>query len=139
MNAIEQQFDALKDMVHSLLEEIENIKKFILESVESDVKNVIESNDFMLDLNMKKLFIKSHEKYIDLTETELVIIKIMITNNGNVFNRKQIAQKAYPGGIIFNTSENVGVHIHRIRNKIKKEIGNHEYLRSRNKRGYIIY
>lgn len=86
---------------------------------------VIKDGPFKLDLYSRKFFKKDEE--IDLTPTELSIIKIFISNPGKAFKREEIMDLAW-GEDVPKDTKIVDVNIRRIRAKIEENPGKPQYL-----------
>lgn len=102
--------------------------KSLLRRMGSDKdENVIKDGPFVLD-TYSRTFTKNGEK-IDLTPTELSIIKIFMTNSGRAFSRDEIMDLSW-GKDFDGDSKIVDVNIRRIRTKIEDDSSNPEYIKT---------
>jgi two-component system, OmpR family, copper resistance phosphate regulon response regulator CusR len=78
---------------------------------------VLKIADLVVDTNSKK--VKRSDQEIKLTVHEYKILELLLSNQGKVLERIEIAEKIW--GYSFNTGTNViDVHINSLRNKIDK-------------------
>jgi DNA-binding response OmpR family regulator len=80
-----------------------------------ETDSILRVNDLAIDLRTKTLSIAGQQ--IDLTRTEYNILLLLIRNEGEIFSRTDILNKAWAnGGIVLERT--VDVHITRLRKKI---------------------
>jgi two-component system, OmpR family, copper resistance phosphate regulon response regulator CusR len=81
------------------------------------INPVLKIADLVVDTNSKK--VKRIDREIKLTVHEYKILELLLSNQGRVLERIEIAEKIW--GYSFNTGTNViDVHINSLRNKIDK-------------------
>ncbi|MDO5026272.1 MAG: response regulator transcription factor [Tissierellia bacterium] len=87
----------------------------------------LEDGPFKLDFYSKKL--TKNGKYIDLTPTELAIVKIFLSNKGKAISREELMKLAW--GEDFNgDTKIIDVNVRRIRAKIEDNPAKPEYLQT---------
>ena len=89
--------------------------------------NIIEDSPFVLD-SYSRTFTKDNEA-IDLTPTELSIVKIFMENPGKAFSRDEIMDLSW-GKEFDGDSKIVDVNIRRIRAKIEDDASNPKYIKT---------
>lgn len=102
----------------SIKEIIARVKSILKRSrieAKAETKNLIEVGTLCIDMDTKTVTVDSIE--IELTKTEFNILKLLIENEGKIFSRSDILNKAWNGdGIVLERT--VDVHIARLRKKI---------------------
>lgn len=89
----------------------------INDSNAASTRNVITKEDLNIDLVAKKVLLEDQE--INLTKTEFNILTLLLQNEGRVYSRSEILEKAWKDeGIVLERT--VDVHIARLRKKIGK-------------------
>lgn len=89
----------------------------INDSNTASTRNVITKEDLNIDLVAKKVLLEDQE--INLTKTEFNILTLLLQNEGRVYSRSEILEKAWKDeGIVLERT--VDVHIARLRKKIGK-------------------
>lgn len=79
-------------------------------------ENVLEEDELMLDIQASRLFKRGEE--INLTPTELGILKLLWTNKGITFKTETIYERVW-GQEYFENNNTVMVHIRKLREKIE--------------------
>lgn len=82
---------------------------------------------FILDLDKRKLF--KNNKEIELTPTELAIVKYLMDNTKKSLSREQILQEVWGNNILYDFKI-VDVNIRRIRNKIEDDPSKPKYIQT---------
>lgn len=106
----------------SIKEVIARVRSIIKRSKINDsntasTRNVITKEDLNIDLVAKKVLLEDQE--INLTKTEFNILTLLLQNEGRVYSRSEILEKAWKDeGIVLERT--VDVHIARLRKKIGK-------------------
>jgi DNA-binding response OmpR family regulator len=78
-------------------------------------------NGLVINLNNKTITV-DHEE-ISLTKTEFEILKLLVSEQGNVFSRQQLIERIWPKDVIV-TNRTVDVNITRLRKKIGRYASN---------------
>lgn len=79
-------------------------------------ENILEEDELVLDIQANKLFKRGEE--INLTPTELGILKLLWTNKGITFKTETIYERVW-GQEYFENNNTVMVHIRKLREKIE--------------------
>lgn len=82
---------------------------------------------FILDLDKRKLF--KNNKEIELTPTELAIVKYLMDNTKKSLSREQILQEVWGNNSLYDFKI-VDVNIRRIRNKIEDDPSKPKYIQT---------
>ena len=77
------------------------------------------------------------DKKIDLNPKEFKILKLLISNAGRVFTKKQIYEQVW-GDVYIGDSNNIMVHLSHIREKIEDDPKNPVYIKTIRGIGYKI-
>lgn len=101
------------------------IRRLDINSGEKSSSNELKYGPFTLDSYSKK-FMKNDE-VIDLTPTELLIIKIFLENQDKAFSREELMDLAWGGENKVDTKI-IDVNVRRIRAKIEENPANPKYL-----------
>lgn len=78
-----------------------------------------------------------NEKKIDLNPKEFKIFKLLVSNIGKVFTKKQIYEEVW-GDIYIGDSNNVMVHLSHLREKIEDDPKNPKYIKTIRGIGYKV-
>ena len=88
---------------------------------------VITTGPFQIDLDGYQ--VKKEERTIQLTSTEFKILKLLLSNPGKVFTKKQIFSSIW-GEDYLEADNNIMVHIRRLRTKIENDPKNPEFIKT---------
>ncbi len=103
------------------------VRRLEYKSDKADNGDFIEDGPFKLDFYSKKL--TKNGQHIDLTPTELAIVKIFLTNKGKAITREELMNLAW--GEDFNgDTKIIDVNIRRIRAKIESNPAKPVYLQT---------
>lgn len=89
--------------------------------------NKVVLSPFILDLDKRKLF--KNNKEIELTPTELAIVKYLMDNTKKSLSREQILQEVWGNNSLYDFKI-VDVNIRRIRNKIEDDPSKPKYIQT---------
>ncbi|HCW54383.1 MAG TPA: DNA-binding response regulator [Clostridium sp.] len=78
-----------------------------------------------------------NEKKIDLNPKEFKILKLLVSNIGKVFTKKQIYEEVW-GDIYIGDSNNIMVHLSHLREKIEDDPKNPKYIKTIRGIGYKV-
>jgi DNA-binding response OmpR family regulator len=110
------------------------MRRMAPEKSEVNSDSVINSGDFVLNLENRRCSIKNRE--INLTSKEFDMVYIFLKNPGKVFSRDELLQTVwgndYPGD-----ARTVDVHIRRLREKIETNPGEPRYIHTKWGMGYF--
>lgn len=84
----------------------------------SPLADILSFNDGDLEIDIKKMLVKKQGKAISLTSNEFKVLKILLTNPGQVFSREQLVEKAF-GTDYEGFDRTVDTYIKNIRQKIE--------------------
>lgn len=107
----------------------------ILKRVYGKEKDLIITHDD-IKLNILKSQLLYHDKIIELTRTELGILKLLIENKGNIVPRNEIIRNLWDMEEFVEDST-LTVNVNRIRRKLA-DIGLEDYLVTRRGQGYMV-
>lgn len=99
-----------------------------------DVKNTLEFKDLTLDLNKKRVFIKSNE--IILQNKQFNLLEYLLLNKGTILLKEQIFDRVW-GIESDSTIDIVEVYISNLRKKLS-EYGYHKYIITKRRVGYMF-
>lgn len=88
-----------------------------------------------LELNTDENTLKRKDEYIELTNREYRIIKLLMESPGRIFTKKQIFENAWDDYFVEDDST-IMVHISNIRSKIEEDTKNPKYLKTIKGLGY---
>ncbi|MBN7575126.1 DNA-binding response regulator [Clostridium sp. 2-1] len=98
-------------------------------------ENVLSFNDNKLIIDFDKRLVKLNGEEISLTPNEFDILYILASNQGKVFTREAIIERAF--GIEFDGSDrSIDVHIKNLRKKIEEDTKSPQYIVTVTKIGY---
>ncbi|ABR35124.1 MULTISPECIES: response regulator transcription factor [Clostridium] len=98
-------------------------------------ENVISFNDNKLIIDVDKRLVKLSGEEINLTPNEFDILYILASNQGKVFTREAIIERAF--GMEFDGSDrSIDVHIKNLRKKIEEDTKSPQYIVTVTKIGY---
>ncbi|MZK51173.1 response regulator transcription factor [Clostridium beijerinckii] len=98
-------------------------------------ENVLSFNDNKLIIDFDKRLVKLSGEEISLTPNEFDILYILASNQGKVFTREAIIERAF--GIEFDGSDrSIDVHIKNLRKKIEEDTKSPQYIVTVTKIGY---
>jgi len=110
------------------------MRRMAPEKNDTNSDSVINSGDFVLNLENRRCSIKNRE--INLTSKEFDMVYIFLKNPGKVFSRDELLQTVwgndYPGD-----ARTVDVHIRRLREKIETNPGEPRYIHTKWGMGYF--
>tara|TARA_B100000676_G_scaffold26958_1_gene24724 strand:- start:249 stop:926 length:678 start_codon:yes stop_codon:yes gene_type:complete len=108
------------------------IQNIITKTNKSDIKNIIEFENIVIDLN-KQLIFKNDDEY-KINNTEKTILEKMINNPGKIFSREDI------GSLIkLDKERSIDVIITRLRKKIEINPKNPKFLQTIRGSGYVLW
>jgi two-component system alkaline phosphatase synthesis response regulator PhoP len=107
------------------------VKKALKETYTVDDKDMIRSDDLVIDLSRREVALGG--KIISLTFTEYELLVFLATNSGRVFTRDALLNKIW-GYDYYGGDRTVDVHIRRLRGKI--EWGKHSFIETVRGIGY---
>ena len=108
------------------------IQNIITKTNKSDIKNIIEFENIVIDLN-KQLIFKNDDEY-KINNTEKTILEKMINNPGKIFSREDI------GSLIkLDKERSIDVIITRLRKKIEINPKNPKFLQTIRGAGYVLW
>jgi DNA-binding response OmpR family regulator len=107
------------------------IEKALKETYAVDSKDLIRSNDLVIDLARREVAIEG--KTLSLTFTEYELLAFLAANSGRVFTREALLNKIW-GYDYYGGDRTVDVHIRRLRAKI--EWGKHSFIETVRGVGY---
>ena len=108
------------------------IQNIITKTNKSDIKNIIEFENIVIDLN-KQLIFKNDDEY-KINNTEKTILEKMINNPGKIFSREDI------GSLIkLDKERSIDVIITRLRKKIEIDPKNPKFLQTIRGAGYVLW
>ena len=108
------------------------IQNIIKKTNKSDIKNIIEFENIVIDLN-KQLIFKNDDEY-KINNTEKTILEKMINNPGKIFSREDI------GSLIkLDKERSIDVIITRLRKKIEINPKNPKFLQTIRGSGYVLW
>lgn len=101
-----------------------------------------EKQDKVYEIGEIKLYTDTFEVYknedrIDLNPKEFKILKLLISNIGKVFTKKQIYEEVW-GDMYIGDSNNIMVHLSHLREKIEDDPKNPKYIKTIRGIGYKI-
>lgn len=101
--------------IKEVIARVKNILKRTAVPVDKPVKKIIEIGELKMDLESKTVWIE--DKQIELTKTEFNILELLVQNEGKLYSRSDILDKAWKNdGIVLERT--VDVHITRLRRKL---------------------
>lgn len=114
-----------------------NLRKRIVpeEVKEEKGTNELKLQDLVLD--DEKYVVNKKDKIIDLTMKEYEVLKLLVTNAGQVLTREQIIKNVW-GYDYFGDVRSVDVTIRRIREKIEDNTADPKYLKTKRGKGYYV-
>ncbi len=89
-------------------------------------ENRIVIDDIEIDINARTLKIRG--KNVELTKREFDLLKLLVTNSGEIINRDFIRKKLWGNAKLYAWSRTIDVHIMHLRQKIEKNPSAPEYL-----------
>ncbi len=108
------------------------IKNIISKTKRNDLKNIVEFENIVIDLN-KQLISKNNSQY-KINNTEKMILEKMINNPGKTFSREDI------GSLIdLDKERSIDVIITRLRKKIEIDPKNPKFLQTIRGAGYVLW
>lgn len=105
------------------------------EAKEEKGANELKLQDLVLD--DEKYVVNKKDKIIDLTMKEYEVLKLLVTNAGQVLTREQIIKNVW-GYDYFGDVRSVDVTIRRIREKIEDNTADPKYLKTKRGKGYYV-
>ena len=105
------------------------------EAKEEKGTNELKLQDLVLD--DEKYVVNKKDKIIDLTMKEYEVLKLLVTNAGQVLTREQIIKNVW-GYDYFGDVRSVDVTIRRIREKIEDNTADPKYLKTKRGKGYYV-
>jgi len=97
--------------------------------------NELKLQDLILD--DEKYVVNKKDQIIDLTMKEYEVLKLLVTNSGQVLTREQIIKNVW-GYDYFGDVRSVDVTIRRIREKIEDNTAEPKYLKTKRGKGYYV-
>lgn len=97
--------------------------------------NELKLQDLILD--DEKYVVNRKDQIIDLTMKEYEVLKLLVTNAGQVLTREQIIKNVW-GYDYFGDVRSVDVTIRRIREKIEENTADPKYLKTKRGKGYYV-
>lgn len=97
--------------------------------------NELKLQDLILD--DEKYVVNKKGQIIDLTMKEYEVLKLLVTNSGQVLTREQIIKNVW-GYDYFGDVRSVDVTIRRIREKIEDNTAEPKYLKTKRGKGYYV-
>ncbi len=107
------------------------VEKALKETYAVDSKDLIRSNDLVIDLARREITLE--RKTLSLTFTEYELLTFLAANSGRVFTREALLNKIW-GYDYYGGDRTVDVHIRRLRSKI--EWGKHSFIETVRGVGY---
>lgn len=114
-----------------------NLRKHSVQEVSKDNKETGELKLQDLILDDEKYVVNKKDKIIDLTMKEYEVLKLLVTNAGQVLTREQIIKNVW-GYDYFGDVRSVDVTIRRIREKIEDNTADPKYLKTKRGKGYYV-
>jgi DNA-binding response OmpR family regulator len=105
------------------------------EAKEEKGTNELKLQDLVLD--DEKYVVNKKDKIIDLTMKEYEVLKLLVTNAGQVLTREQIIKNVW-GYDYFGDVRSVDVTMRRIREKIEDNTADPKYLKTKRGKGYYV-
>jgi DNA-binding response OmpR family regulator len=93
----------------------------------SPLADILSFNDGDLEIDIKKMLVKKQGKAISLTSNEFKVLKILLTNPGQVLSREQLVEKAF-GADYEGFDRTVDTYIKNIRQKIEDNQKEPKYI-----------
>ncbi|MFI3209519.1 MAG: response regulator transcription factor [Peptostreptococcaceae bacterium] len=113
--------------INELLVRINALLRRVKSEIKAQKGNVIEIEPFVLDLDKRKLF--KNDKEIELTPTELSIVRYLMENTKKSLSREEILDKVWGNNILYDFKI-VDVNIRRIRNKLEDDASKPKYVQT---------
>ena len=107
------------------------VKKALKETYAVDSKDLIRSNDLVIDLSRREVTLAGTPLSLTFTEYELLVF--LAANSGRVFTREALLNKIW-GYDYYGGDRTVDVHIRRLRSKI--DWGQHSFIETVRGMGY---
>ena len=108
------------------------IKNIISKTKRNDLKNIVEFENIIIDLN-KQIILKNNNEY-KINNTEKKILEKMINNPGKIFSREDIGLL-----IDLDKERSIDVIITRLRKKIETNPKNPKFLQTIRGAGYVLW
>jgi len=108
------------------------IKNIISKTKRNDLKNIVEFENIIIDLN-KQIILKNKNEY-KINNTEKKILEKMINNPGKIFSREDIGLL-----IDLDKERSIDVIITRLRKKIETNPKNPKFLQTIRGAGYVLW
>jgi DNA-binding response OmpR family regulator len=93
----------------------------------SDISEILESGNLVLDLSRNVAYLKDDEQEITLTAKEFAIMELLMRYPKKIFSKSNLFVSVW-GEEYFNEDNTLTVHISNLRNKLKKYDADHEYI-----------
>ena len=114
-----------------------HLRKHVVATDTSNEKNANELKLQDLILDDEKYVVNKKDQIIDLTRKEYEVLKLLVTNAGQVLTREQIIKNVW-GYDYFGDVRSVDVTIRRIREKIEDNTADPKYLKTKRGKGYYV-
>jgi len=114
-----------------------HLRKHVVANDTNIEKNVNELKLQDLILDDEKYVVNKKDQIIDLTMKEYEVLKLLVTNSGQVLTREQIIKNVW-GYDYFGDVRSVDVTIRRIREKIEDNTADPKYLKTKRGKGYYV-
>ncbi len=98
--------------------------------------NQILFNDYVIDKD--HLTVTKNGEELDLTNTEYSILVLLTENRGKVFSLQQIYETIWKDPFLPTSSNTVMVHIRNLREKLKDDDSQEDFIKNKWGRGYFI-
>ena len=115
----------------SVRELMARVKAVLARTAEPDVPMLAYEG---LEIDMERMTATADDEPLQLTKTELEILRLLLTNRGQVFSRQDILDRVWPKDVIV-TERTIDVNMARLRKKLGR-YGNH--IISRQGYGYLF-
>lgn len=115
----------------SVRELMARVKAVLARTAEPDVPMLAYEG---LEIDMERMTATADDEPLQLTKTELEILRLLLTNRGQVFSRQDILDRVWPKNVIV-TERTIDVNMARLRKKLGR-YGNH--IISRQGYGYLF-
>lgn len=106
-------------------------------SVQVSAKTSLASSDIPFSIDLKRQIILFHNKSLELSRTEFMLLKVLIDRPGQVFSREQLMELAWEDPLA-SMDRTVDAHIKSIRSKLRQIDSEDDSIQTHRGAGYSL-
>jgi two-component system response regulator VicR len=112
-----------------------NLRRTAVEQAEQKSGNILDCGSVVIDIDRYE--IKRDGQVVDLTLREFELVKFLAQHHGQIFSRETLLEKVW-GYEYYGDVRTVDVTVRRVREKLERDPGNHQFIMTKRGVGYYF-